>query len=292
MTHSIGNSLLSVTIQQEGVEISSLKSLKTNTEYIWNAEPTVWGSHAPVLFPIIGALRNGNCQIEGKSYQIPKHGIIRHNESLRLVSQGDNHLSFELSSSPESLKTYPYKFIFRITYQLEANKLIVSHLVQNTDIKDIYFALGAHPAFNCPFKQGENYEDYYLEFQHLETASRWMLNDKGLLSGEKLPYLKATKHLNLKTDMFKEDALVFTDLQSRELSLKSKKSKQSIKVSFANFPFLGLWAKPNANFICIEPWQGLTDSEQSTGIFQEKMGLVNLKANDSYKAQYSIAIEE
>jgi len=252
MIHSIANELLSLSVQRKGVEISSLKSLQTGTEYIWNADPNIWGSHAPVLFPIIGALKEGECKIDNEAYAIPKHGIIRHNEGLELISKTKNSLEFELKASPESLKLYPYKFTFRIKYQLEANKLIVSHLVQNTDDKDIYFALGAHPAFACPFNTGEKYEDYYLEFSQTETSSRWMLDDKGLLSGEKVPYLKNTERLNLQSDMFQDDALVFTDLKSKDVSLKSDKSKQSIRVSFADFPYLGLWAKANANYICIE----------------------------------------
>lgn len=292
MNHFIANELLSLAVQQKGVEVSSLKSLKTGREYIWNANPKVWASHAPVLFPIIGALNNGATKIDNALYSIPKHGLIRHNNNLELIAKTENSLKFQLLYSAESLALYPFKFAFSVKYQLEANRLIVSHLVQNRDEKNMPFALGGHPAFNCPFNADEKYEDYYLEFSQAETASRWTLDDKGLLSGEEMPYLKDTKELPLKKDMFVEDALVFTDLKSRAITLRSRKSQTSLTVSFEDFPYLGLWAKPNADFICIEPWQGLTDPADTDGDFKSKKGLITLAPGAEYQAQYSISIEE
>ena len=190
MTHSISNELFSLAIQQQGVEISSFKSLKTGTEYIWDAQPDIWGSHAPVLFPIIGALNHGATQIEYADFAIPKHGLIRHNNNLKRIAKTENSLEFQLLYSEETLALYPFKFAFSIKFQLEDNRLIVSHLVENRDEKTMPFALGGHPAFKCPFKDEEAYSDYYLEFAELETASRWMLDDKGLLKGIQNPYLK------------------------------------------------------------------------------------------------------
>jgi galactose mutarotase-like enzyme len=292
MKHTISNQTLSLSIQQKGVEISSLKSVKSGCEYIWDANPKIWGSHAPVLFPIIGALKEGKCLIDGSAYAIPKHGIIRHNQGLELISKDDHYLEFQLKHSPSTLAVYPYQFIFNIKYQLIDNQLIVSHLVQNVDHKPIHFALGAHPAFKCPFNEGESYRDYFIEFENKETAERLLLNADGLLSGESIPYLKNSSTLSLQEDMFKDDALVFTQLKSREVSLKSKNSKQSIKVRFNDFPYLGLWAKPKASFICIEPWQGLTDYQDSNGDFINKDGLISLAVGETYKADYTIIIEE
>jgi galactose mutarotase-like enzyme len=292
MKHTISNQTLSLSIQQKGVEISSLKSVKSGCEYIWDADPTIWGSHAPVLFPIIGALKDGKCAIEGASYAIPKHGMIRHNEGLELISKNHDYLEFQLKHSASTLELYPYKFIFNIKYQLIDNQLIVSHLVQNVDTKTIYFALGGHPAFKCPFNEGESYSDYFIEFEKKELADRLLLNKDGLLTGERIPYLLETNKLSLHQGMFKDDALVFNSLNSREVSLKSRNSKQSIKLRFNDFPFLGLWAKPNASFICIEPWQGLTDYQDSNGDFIKKEGLISLAVGENYEANYSISIEE
>lgn len=292
MTHTISNELFRLGIQQQGVEISSFKSRKTDTEYIWDAQPDIWGSHAPVLFPIIGALNNGATQIEHADFAIPKHGLIRHNNNLELIAKTENSLEFQLLYSEETLALYPFKFAFSIKYHLEGHRLIVSHLVENRDEKTMPFALGGHPAFKCPFNDEENYSDYYLEFEKVETASRWMLDDKGLLSGAQEPYLKGSKELPLQKDMFKDDALVFTDLKSHAVTLRSRKSQTSLKVSFEDFPYLGLWAKPNANFICIEPWQGLTDPNDRPSVFNEKMGLIHLPASESYRAEYSIEIKE
>lgn len=292
MTYSISNEELSLSIQHQGVEISSLKSLNSGTEYIWDAKPDIWASHAPVLFPIIGALNKGATQIGYTNFAIPKHGLIRHNNNLELVAKTENSLEFQLLYSEETLALYPFKFAFSIKYHLEGHRLIVTHRVENRDNKTMPFALGGHPAFKCPFNAQEDYSDYYLEFTEAETASRWMLDDKGLLNGIRRPYLAATKELALHSDMFNEDALVFTDLKSRTVTLRSRKSQNSIKLSFEDFPYLGLWAKPNANFICIEPWQGLTDFNDRPSVFSQKMGLIHLPASESYSAKYSIEIKE
>lgn len=292
MKHFISNNQLQASVQSKGTELCSLKSLNSGKEYMWNADPNYWASHAPVLFPAIGAFKNGECFINGKSYQIPKHGFIRHNEDIKLIEQTATSLLYELSYSENTLALYPYQFNFQIEFRLDANQLIVSHKVQNLDDKTIYFSLGAHPAFNCPLNEGESYSDYYIEFEHKETADRTLLSVDGLISDQTIPVLENSNQLGLHTELFNDDALILKTLQSRRVSLKSRKSSQILSVSYKDFNYLGIWAKPNAPFVCIEPWLGIADHENTNGDFLQKDGLIQLPKGEVFEARYSISIDE
>jgi galactose mutarotase-like enzyme len=292
MNHSISNQYFQVSVQQKGTEISSIKSLKTGREFMWNANPEIWGSHAPVLFPAIGSFKNGECTIDGKTYKIPKHGFIRNNETIVLESQTSEELNFQLDYSDATLAIYPYKFRFNILFKLDNNKLIVSHKVTNLDDKAIHFHLGGHPGFKCPINENETYSDYYLEFEETETAATTLLSANGLISDETKPILNNTKILPLTPNLFDNDALIFKDLKSRKVSLKSHKSSQILTVSFPDFNYLGIWAKPNAPFVCIEPWLGIADHDNTNGDFLKKDGLITLPKGEVFEAEYLIEIEE
>jgi galactose mutarotase-like enzyme len=292
MEYSIFNDVLKVKILGKGAEISSIKSQITGKEYMWGADPNIWGSHAPVLFPIIGALKNNECSIDGKIFSIPKHGIIRNNNDLVINNQTDEEIDFQLNYSENTLLVYPYKFQFNIKFLLQGNKLTVSHRVKNLDKKEIYFSLGGHPGFKCPINEGEDYQDYYLEFEKEENAATTLLSSSGLISDNTQQIVSNTKILPLHSHLFDDDALIFKDLKSRKVSLKSKKSNQVLSVSYNDFSYLGIWAKPNAPFVCIEPWLGIADHENTEGDFLKKDGLITLPQNESFIALYSIEIEE
>lgn len=292
MKHTIFNDNLEITVLTKGTEISSIKSRKTGKEYMWNANPDIWSSHAPVLFPAIGSFKNDECTIDGKTYKIPKHGFIRHNETIVLKSKTDTILDFQLDYSEATLAIFPYKFRFNIMFELQENQLLVSHKIANLDTQNIYFHLGGHPGFKCPVNEGETYSDYYLEFEKKENAATTLLSANGLISDKTQPVLKNTNILPLTTDLFNNDALIFKDLKSRKVSLKSHKSNQVLTVRFADFPYLGIWAKPNAPFVCIEPWLGIADHENTEGNFLKKDALICLPKGEVFGAEYSIEIKE
>lgn len=292
MKHTITNNHFQVSVQQKGTELCSIKSLKTRKEYMWNANPEIWGSYAPVLFPAIGSFKNGECTIKNKTYKIPKHGFIRHNESIILKSKTETELNFQLDYFDETLAIYPYKFRFNIIFKLEDNKLIVSHKVINLDNQKIYFHLGGHPAFKCPVNDGEDYSDYYLEFEYEETISTTLLSQNGLISDETKSVLNNTNTLPLHKNLFDNDALIFKDLKSQKVSLKSHKSNQVLTISFSDFPYLGIWAKPNAPFVCIEPWIGIADHDDTDGDFLKKDKLIGLPKGEIFEAKFIIEIEE
>ena len=290
--HTIRNRVLQISVKETGAELCSIKSLSSDKEYIWEGNPDVWEAHAPNLFPIIGCLKDDAFLYKGEEYNCPKHGFVRKNKNVTLIEGNENSLTFGLAYSDETLRVYPFKFNFRIKYILEGNRLIVEHTVTNQGDSDMLFSLGGHPAFKCPLNEDENYSDYYLEFENPETAQTWSVEKNGLIGKETMPVFDEPSIINLHPHIFDDDALVFKNLNSSKVSLKSKKSKQVLSMSFNDFPYLGIWAKSNSEFVCIEPWLGIADSFDSDRNFENKEGLVTLGGGKSFIATYSIVIEE
>jgi galactose mutarotase-like enzyme len=289
----IQNEFLAVSINPIGAEICSIKSLNSNTEYCWQGNPDVWASTAPVLFPIIGGLKDGYFLFEEKKYSVPKHGFIRNNKELKVITHDSNELILGYCFNEQTLIQYPFEFYFQITFELVGNKLNVKHLVSNlSNEKSMYFSLGGHPAFNCPFIEGQNYDDFYLEFEKVETLKRWQVTKDGLLGQQAIPFIENSNRINLTHELFNEDALVFKEVKSRKVSLKSVNSSCYLSVEFPDFNYLGIWAKPNGDFVCIEPWLGITDSEVSNQNFKTKEGIIELKHQSDFKAGFSIEINE
>lgn len=289
---TIESDLLRVVVNQVGAELTRIQSIQSGKEYLWDANPAVWASHAPVLFPTIGALKNNTYFFEGKPYQLPKHGFVRNNTAVEVVAQESSSVTFGLSTSEATLASYPFEFKFLITYSLEGNKLTVAHEVVNTGSTPLLFSLGAHPGFRCPINEGESYEDYFLEFEHKETAQTWELASDGLVSNTTIPVLDNSAILPLHSHLFDKDALIFKNLRSRKVTLKSKKSAQSVTVDYPDFNYLGVWAKPEANFVCIEPWLGIADSFDTDQNLATKEGIQTLDAGKKFEATYTVKIYE
>jgi len=181
MIVTIENDYLSVTIQKKGAELCSFRSKKSGTEFMWNGDPTVWGSYAPVLFPIIGCLKDNEFFHRGKRGTVPKHGFIRNNEELIVTQINESTVEFSFKYSKKTLENYPFMFEFKVRYQLVGSSLEVHHSIQNHSATDpLYYSVGGHPAFRCPFHENEMYEDYYLEFEQEETVGLFYFDVLGL----------------------------------------------------------------------------------------------------------------
>jgi galactose mutarotase-like enzyme len=288
----IKNEYLQVGVKSTGAELCSIKSPKTGLEYLWQADPKVWGNHAPVLFPIVGGLKNGKYLHQGQSYAMPKHGIVRYNEQVQLREQSPDSLLFSLQSNEQSRIQYPFEFAFWIEFRLWENQLTISHRVQNEGSETMYFSLGAHPAFACPRREGEVYEDYYLEFSQEEQLRTWMLDDEGLIAEEGALMLDHARTLPLHQHLFDHDALIFKNQRSDSVSLKSNKSSEVLTVHFVGWPYLGIWAKPAAPFVCIEPWYGIADGAGTDQQLANKEGIMLLPSGEAFEASYRIEVEE
>lgn len=287
---TIKNNQLEVQITKIGAELCSIKKLATDTEYMWDADQTIWGSHAPVLFPIIGRLKNGVYTFEKNEYSVPKHGFIRNNKELVIKNQSNKSITFQYSYNKETLKNYPFEFEFNITFSLENDTIHIKHEIINHGNTDMYFSLGGHPTFKCPLHKNENYNNYYLEFEHKETSKTHLLNNNGLLKGDTKPLLNNTNILSLEHSLFNNDALILKDLKSKTVNLAHKTMGNILSVEFNDFNYLGIWAKPNGNFVCIEPWLGVTDNENTDGDFKTKEGIIKLASEKVFSAHYNITI--
>lgn len=291
--YSISNSKIKISVKKTGAELCEISSVKNKTNFMWDANPKIWGSFAPNLFPVIGALKDGSYIYENKIYTLPKHGFIRNNNAVKCIAQTSNSLTFGLQYSDDLLKIYPFKFDFTLSYLIRDNVIELVHTIKNLDEKTMYFSLGGHPAFKCPVYDNENYNDYALEFEHLENSKSHLINmANGLISPKTKTIFKNSTILPLKHDLFNDDALIFKDLKSKKVTLKSKTHGNILSITYTNFEYLGIWAKPSGNYVCIEPWLGIADNENTNQNIKEKEGILTLEAGKTFKASYSIEIHQ
>ncbi|WP_299519014.1 aldose 1-epimerase family protein [Winogradskyella sp.] len=291
--YNLKNDSLIINIKHKGAELCNITAVKSDLEFLWQADPNVWGSHAPNLFPIIGALKDDMYYYDSKAYKMPKHGFVRYNEDFEIVMHSESKITFKLSSNDQLKTIYPFDFEFLLTYELVDNVLHLHHSITNTDHKTIYFSLGGHPAFNCPLYNGEAYTDYILDFEKPENSASHILDmPTGLVTKKTKSVFKDGHKIQLKPDLFDEDALIFKDLQSRKVTLKHKQKGSILSVKFDGFPYLGIWAKPKAPYVCIEPWLGIADAESTNQQFVDKEGIIALQPKADFKATYSIEIDK
>ncbi|UJH92212.1 aldose 1-epimerase family protein [Antarcticibacterium sp. 1MA-6-2] len=248
--HQLQNEFLSIGVKPIGAELCSIIDRETQKEYIWQANPEIWANHAPILFPIIGELKNGSYSFDGKEYSLPRHGFVRHNDKIILKEKTNESLIFFREYSEETLKVYPFKFQLEIQFTLFKKQLEISHRVTNVDDKYIYFSLGGHPAFNVPLNEGEVYEDHFLQFDKKLDLKTHVLNEEGLITARTTPVTENDDKIHLHKDLFNKDALVFKDIQSKKVVLKSKRSGPVLTVEYDDFKNLGLWANPSCA-ICL-----------------------------------------
>jgi galactose mutarotase-like enzyme len=284
----IENHLFKVAIRNQGGELTSFFNKTTGVEQLWQAHE-IWPWHAPNLFPIVGQLINNELLVDGKSYELPRHGFNRTSELL-LIKSDDQSAWFSLPYCEKTLAKYPYKFDFQIHYDLIDDALRVTYKVINLDKKTIYFSVGAHPAFNIPFNQGEKYEDYYIEFEIDEKLETHLLSSDGTFNGETEPVPTQKGKLFLTRDLFAKDALVFKNMKSRVVTIGSTQHDQTITVEFPHFNYLGLWAKPGADFVCIEPWLGCADSVGKHVDISKKEAIQKLGIGHVFEAAFFISM--
>lgn len=295
MLHKLENNFLTITAHENGGELHSITSKLDKTEFVWNGNPDYWKYHAPVLFPIVGKVKDGKYSVNGKTFELPQHGLAR-TSKFELLNKSDKEISFELKYSNESLKIYPYKFSLIIKYTLEEKSVTTTYQVTNLDNKKIDFSIGAHPAYMCPLLENETLNDYYFEFNERENASLMLLNTtNALFKHEEKEFLKNENKIALSKELFQKDALVFdcSKLKSNKIKVKTDKHNKFIEFNFSGFSHLGLWAPvKGAPFLCIEPWFGHADYEDFNDDFSKKQGILSLDPEKIFTCKYTITINE
>lgn len=285
--HSITNNNLTITVNSLGAELVSLKS--GANELLWQSDPAVWPRYAPVLFPIVGKLRNNQFVCNGSDYNLPQHGFAR-DKDFTLVKENAASLEYELTADETTLTIYPFHFSLRILYELSENKLTVKYRVYNPDKKDLLFSVGAHPGFSCRFDK-QTLSSHYLEFENRSELVCERLKD-GLLSGEQY-VVKLNRHrLQLNPQLFENDALVLKNTQIEKVILGSNNRAQKLTMNCAGWPCFGIWTKKGSDaFVCLEPWYGIADSINTNGNLESKEGIVKLSPNHSFNAFYEVILD-
>ena len=289
-SYTIQNDYLSVEVQAKGAELMSLYNKKEQLEYMWSGDPAFWGKHSPVLFPIIGELKNNTYYYNNKAYRLSRHGFARDME-FTVVEQTTSSVGFSLLSNADTLQKFPFEFGFDIEYLLQQDWLTVTYKVKNTGNDDMYFSVGGHPAFKVPIVEGTAYDDYYLEFNKTENAGRWPISAEGLIETDAEPFLLNTNKLPLRKELFYRDAIVFKNLRSDTVRLRSSKHDKGIEFNFPGFPYLGVWAAKDADFVCIEPWCGIADSVNSNQQLTEKEGINRLAPQGIFERSWGVGFE-
>ena len=278
---SIKNSFLKASINPKGAELISLKS--ANREYIWEGDPAFWGKHSPVLFPIVGTLKNNKYQYRDKEFKLSRHGFAR-DMVFEVLEQTESAVVFSLKASEETLELYPFPFELQLQYVLEGHQLKICYKVFNHGSVAMPFSLGVHPAFALP----NDSKEYALAFNHDEQLQYFLL-ENDLLSDTTATIELKDQHLSLDYALFENDALVFKELNSDTVAILEN-GKPLLEVGFSGFPNLGIWTKPGAPFICIEPWFGYADTPQSNGNLFQKEGMQVLAGYEVFDCELTIQI--
>lgn len=290
MIYTIENEFISVSISSLGAELMSIKG--NDTEYLWQGDSKYWAGRAPIMFPICGRLYEGKYVYCGKEYTMPNHGIARGSE-FTLYEMGKNFISLDLYANEETKKMYPFDFLFRATFSLNENKLNVSYLVKNLDDNDLIFGVGAHPAFNVPLEKGLDFSDYVVEFPNKCDAFRVDFSKTCFLTNnDKLYTQGGTKAINLRHDLFDDDAIFLYNIP-KSAKLYSSKGKRAVTISYDKMKYLGLWHMPktDAPYVCLEPWASIPADDGKVDNLLTKKEMVHLPSGFTYKSEYTITLE-
>jgi galactose mutarotase-like enzyme len=286
MKIKLQNHFLEVILKSEGAELCAIHELANQRDWLWHGDSSWWPRHAPVLFPFVGKLKKNVFEYEGQSYEMPQHGFAR-DLNHTLLESNDQMAKFLLRDTNNTLKSFPFPFELYTIHSLNDNSITTEWVVKNCGSQKMYFSIGGHPAFKCPLTPNERLEDYYIHFESMENPVQWAL-EEGLIMGSK-PYGKI-QSLDLQDALFEKDALIFSDLQSKSVFLKSKNSTAYLQFEFGSMPYLAFWKKPGAPFICIEPWHGIADHSTHSGQIAEKLGIESLMPGDIFTCAYTITI--
>lgn len=289
MRYVLENDLLRVEIDSFGAELKSVKNKATNQEYMWQGDPQFWGRTSPVLFPFVGSLKDKQYTYAGKTYAMGQHGFARDMEHT-LLSQTATEIYFELTSTEETMKKYPFAFILSLGYELAGNELkVIWKVINPSNEKELHFSIGAHPAFNCPIHGEENKAGYQFYFAGADEIHHHGHTDTGL-SVEEDVILPLENHRAIITpEFFDGSTYIIEGPQTQEIGVEDPAGNRFITVLF-DMPIVALWSPPgkNAPFLCIEPWFGRCDAHDFEGSLEERAFNNCLEAGNTFLTSYII----
>jgi galactose mutarotase-like enzyme len=278
---SIHSDVLSAEIDPLGAQLFVLKN-HAALDLLWDGDPAVWAGRAPLLFPIVGVLASGSYRLGSKTYQLSRHGFAR-GKLFSIQSTSSSAAVFELVADQASLQVYPFQFALEVRYELKGATLSVIASIRNQGNADMPASFGYHPGFRWPLPFGQARSSHFIEFESVESAPVRRIDSAGLLT--------ADRRLALADSLFRDDVLIFDQIKSRSVLYGSDQGPR-IKIDFPGTACLGVWTKPGAAFICIEPWHGITDPQDFSGDFKDKPGVFVLKGGESHCARMDITLME
>ena len=282
MLYTINNGRFRLGARETGAELSSFSAIggECEYEYIWQRCAT-WDGQSPLLFPIVGKLRDDTYLLNGRQYHMPKHGFAR-NMPFALESKSLDEMTFLLTENSDTLGVYPFRFELRVSYIIDGDGFMMRHALKNTSGEKMYFSLGAHPGFRC--QMGDR-----VVMDVEETSSAYRLDKNALRAAETTPVFNKSRDITLTKQLFKDDALIFDDLKSPGATL-IKADGHSVHVDFGGAPCLGLWAKPGAEYVCIEPWYGIDDSWDAGHDFTRKYRINSLDPYEEFTFTVTVTV--
>jgi galactose mutarotase-like enzyme len=278
---------MNVEIDPQGAQLSTLRD-HAGRDLLWNGDPAVWSGRAPVLFPIVGSLAGGAYHLGGSTYRLGRHGFAR-GKPFTIVAYTATSALLRLSADASTLEVYPFPFELDLRFTLEEEMLAVRMEVRNTGTQELPASLGFHPGFRWPLPYDQPRAAHFLEFDEEEPDPARRINADGLVTPERHPTPIKDRRLVLDDTLFQNDALIFDQIKSRSVTYGADHGPR-IQVSFPDSPFLGVWTKPGAPFICIEPWQGVSDSQGFTGEFPQKTGIFTVAPGATHALNVTITL--
>jgi galactose mutarotase-like enzyme len=261
-----------VAIDSKGAELKSFTRKSDNYEVIWQGDEAYWKRSSPTLFPFIGSVKNNHYFLDNKEYPMTRHGFLRDVDFERIAKR-ENFLSFVYESNEKTKEMFPFDFELRINYLLVEQELTMEYVLKNRCDETMYYNLGGHTAYNFDISSG----DCSVVFEKEENKKSGTFDlETGLRLDQNIDLLNNERVLKMSYDLFKYDTLLLQDLASEYLILDQGEEKPKIKITFGDFPYLALWT-PKAPFLCVEPWNGVTDDLKHTGHIEEKRGIQKLE---------------
>ena len=287
MEYTIENEYLKLTVTTWGAQVRSVVRKSDGVEHIWQADPAVWGYHAPILFPHAGKVKDGIIQAKGGRYESAQHGFARNMEH-ELVAMTEDTIVLELRSNEETLARFPYEFALISTFTLENDTLHHTLTVENYDEEELPFGIGYHPAFNVPFDDAHVATDYELRFSEMESPLCLNCLPTGLVQGD-CRYLGTNlKSIPIDDKLFANDSHCMVNLRSKTLGLYEKGTGRGVVCNIEEFPYTLIWSKPGMpKFVCIEPWQSLPSPESGSSDWNEKPAAAILNPGESWSTTLS-----
>ena len=285
----VRSAALSAEINPLGAQLSVLRDREAR-DLLWNGDAAVWASRAPILFPIVGSLAGGRYRLGNRTFALSRHGFAR-GKAFEVVATTGSSATFRLRADESTLAVYPFPFELEVSYVLASSTLSVTALVRNTGSEPMPASLGFHPGLRWPLPYGATRGAHFIEFEADEPAPVRRINSDGLLVPEGFPTPVVNRRLMLSEDLFRDDVLIIDQLNSRSLRY-GPAGGPVIEVRFPDARYLGLWTKPGAPFICIEPWQGITDPAGFSDDFTRKPGVFSVVPGASHSLNMGITLRD